>query len=128
MLAVVLIIFGVPVTLGLVLMRKPKVPVDPLTDPKLSCFVRGLIRSMKETPGEWGVNTCAVCHHATGIWIWDGLTVSFSVDKRQDGVIDYPWTRHERNALKDAAKTLRGTSSIDPADSAFKRFEKLGCP
>ncbi len=116
------------------------VPVQP--EP-LSCFVLGLIRSMKETPGDWKRSEWSGdpwWSHPSGITVTQWAT---SYWKGRVNVVGHEITDMERVTLKHAFETylenpiqeaLARKRAEREAKEAIERaaerapFEALGCP
>lgn len=100
--------------------RSPK-SVEPKSEnpPKLSCFVRGLIKSMKESPKKWFIGS-GVSPYDHDIWIYQvcgWLYINGNCPSL---------TLTERFALKKAVKQLRRQRI--KSDPSVRFFERLGCP
>jgi hypothetical protein len=116
--------------------------------PELSCFVKGLIRSMKETPDEWRRSemTMFTCRwtHSSGISI--AYDSPLSIDPRGRGtlLVDGEIIHgHEHDVIVRAlydhlegpvqaehARVATIEKTKEDAERAARRapFEKLGCP
>lgn len=129
------------------------IPVDPIPapPPELSCLVRGLIKSMKETPKEWERNEFALygamwTHTSTGVWVshkdgWNPYpgSIDYSSIFTNAGTI----APHEKQPLisafliylegpdkarqEDLAKIVEEVAALESARLAAP-FERLGCP
>lgn len=88
--------------------------------PELSCFVRGLIRSLNESPEKWVITGDAIIHGDSPVWVWDNECLEFKIS----GAGEVPLTKHEIAALRVACQTLR-----DKGPSQVRQtFERLACP
>ena len=124
-------------------------PVDPWpAPPELSCFVRGLIKSMKETPDQWHRQPFMGFHTVT--WLSGDLKIGqsqtpYSTDPKIEpvDVVGHSLTAYERKMLTVTWQTLLEGPYQDGVKAVMEKdreerarvqaavrasFEKLGCP
>ncbi len=149
------IVIAIIIGVGVWYSHRPKgskvLPIEPWPNPPaLSCFVKGLIRSMKETPGEWKrsdftIFTCSWKHRSSEIRL--AYQSSYSIDPDTRGLLFINDDPHRNNFEHDAIVKALYNSLETPfqvelrermveakakkdAEFAIQRapFEKLGCP
>jgi hypothetical protein len=151
----VCVAFGVFVLHGGLNTRKTHVPTPPAPSkpaPEFSCFIKGVILSMKETPELWTWDKGEyVAGYYSGYtkYLWthslSGLIIAYNNSRH--GFIsfpqDHPSNAVEDNAICDAVKTYLEPLRTQHKDAEAKRiraeelaktahirapFERLACP
>lgn len=111
-------------------------PTQPVEPPALSCFVKGIIRSMRETPDDWGLVNNQCWHYAPD---HRSLRRDCELDyARGYGIKSYWWVRDQSvTEAESCAIEAQGIAFLiahrqakDERLRAVARapFEALGCP
>lgn len=137
--------------------KRTAIKPAPIVPPaEVSCFVKGLIRSMRETPSQWTYSSDRwYCNWYCNVWTWTHKS-NIQIERREvrewgaDGVIRqyttidrHPLKSHDSDALRIAITTYLDNpriASIKAQNEAIEAarqaklaaerapWEALGCP
>lgn len=118
--------------------HEPLAPQPAQPVPELSCFVKGLIRSMKETPGEWKTSTWdRRWRQHLGVTLTDWgypwsrqgriRVVGHELTPVELEALSAAWYAHIEPCIDDELKAMAAKAQA-AAQAERAPFEKLGCP